>query len=63
MSARRSGGKVPESPVRDSECTRCEWVLSGKVGEPVNEHSPTCPFRDTDRDPEPVDVEEQSGGR
>jgi hypothetical protein len=43
-------------------CLRCEAVLAR---EPVNElkHAPRCPFRDTGRDPEPVELEDQSGGR
>jgi hypothetical protein len=50
-------------PDEQWECGRCFWLLNGRPGDEIPEHSRQCPFRASGTDPEPVDLEEKSGGR
>ena len=43
------------------ECLRCLWILTGKGGEEIPEHSRACPFRDSGEDPEPHDLQIGAG--
>ncbi len=44
------------------QCRRCLWILGGREGDEIAEHSESCPFRATGGDPEPKDVEVASTG-
>jgi hypothetical protein len=39
------------------QCLRCLWILGGREGDEIEQHSPSCPFHSTGGDPEPKDVE------
>lgn len=44
-------------PKNSWECQRCLWILGGKGGEEIPEHSPACPFRDSGSDPDPKELQ------
>lgn len=47
----------------DWKCLRCELIEARQPADEVPEHAMRCPFRESGTDPEPVALEEQSGGR
>lgn len=42
------------------QCTRCLWILTGREGDEIAEHTPQCPFHGTGDDPDVGEV--QVGG-
>jgi len=43
-------------------CLRCLWILGGREGEEIPDHSTECPFRNTGEDPEQADLHVGSQG-
>jgi hypothetical protein len=53
---KRAPQDAPETK-SDWECGRCFWLLNGRPGEEVPEHSRHCPYRDAGGDPKVSDLE------